>query len=171
VYASRVTLTARADSASVFDRWLNVCATNPECTFSIGAVTHIGAVFSQATTTPPSPVSQPPPPGPPAPLRPPKQQTTRAFSARLAQTRVIGRGKTRRIVVRVASSRAASARLRLIRARRDVAARTVRLAAGVNVLRLKVPARAKSGRYRLLIVVRAQNAKQRSFSRVVRVPR
>jgi hypothetical protein len=64
-----------------------------------------------------------------------------------------GRRGKRRVVLVVAVNQQATARLRLLRGRRQVAARTYRLHPGRNRLVLRVPRGAPGGRYRLVLKV------------------
>jgi Divergent InlB B-repeat domain/Fibronectin type III domain len=55
-YGRKVTLTADADEGSYFDGWNGVCArTQTTCTFPVGPITSIRAVFARDTTEPSAP--------------------------------------------------------------------------------------------------------------------
>jgi hypothetical protein len=136
------TLTAVPDSGSRFGGWRAACGTAPTCRLAVGPVTSVTAVFQQAasgTTTGP------------AGTQPPRQ---RAFAARLLRVSVRRHGRRRTISIRLRINQAATVRARLLRGRRQVASHRWRLRrAGIRVLRMRVPARAKGGSYRLRVTV------------------
>lgn len=95
---------------------------------------------------PPPPPQPPPPPGPPPP--PPSPPPARgALTVSRLSVRVERKAGSRWLVARARLSRAASARLSLLRGRRTFARADRRLRAGANVVRLRLPRRLVHGRY------------------------
>jgi plastocyanin len=115
-------------------------------TFGYSCTLHFGMVATVvvSSTAPPPPPPGPPPPGspPPPPGAPPppptakKALTVSRFAVTLRRS-----GGARWIVTRLTLSKAAMGRLSIVRGRRTVAGRTKALEEGVNVWRLRVPAR------------------------------
>src|SRR5436309_2205740 len=57
-YGKSITLTAKADNGSTFDGWNGVCSrTQPTCTFPVGPITSIKALFGHDSTPPAAPQS------------------------------------------------------------------------------------------------------------------
>src|SRR5947209_7863444 len=55
-YGKSITLTAKADNGSTFDGWNGVCSrTQPTCTFPVGPITSIKALFGHDSTPPAAP--------------------------------------------------------------------------------------------------------------------
>jgi plastocyanin len=107
--------------------------------------------------TPPQPPGPPPPPLPPPPTppppAPPSPPAARALTVSRFGVRVDRSAGSRWLVVRATASRAATARLSLLRGRRTVTRADRRLRAGANVVRLRLPRRLAHGRY--VFVLRA----------------
>jgi plastocyanin len=89
----------------------------------------------------------PPPPSPPPPSPPPTPPASKALTVSRFGVRVSRSGGSRWLVVRATVSRAATARLSLLRGRRTVTRADRRLRAGANVLRLRLPQQLAHGRY------------------------
>jgi len=156
-YQSRVDLRAAPSPGSRFVRWVGVCSAAPTCRFSAGSATAIKAVFdsssnaSSTTTNTTRPGSRP-------------------LRSRLARVTTRGRGARRRVVLVVVVDRPARARLRLLKRGRSIAARSFTLRTGSNALRLRVPRRARPGRYGLALRVAAAGT-SRTFRTSVRIRR
>jgi hypothetical protein len=154
----------RVDPAagSRFDHWEGGCGTDPTCTLPVGRVTTVRAVFSRTAQDDGGNNN--------GGNRNDDRGTPRRLSARRVRLAASGRGKRRRVVLVVAVNESASGRLRLLRGRRQVAARTYRLRAGRNRLVLKVPRRARRGKHRVVLTVRAPSGR-RTVSGTVRLRR
>ena len=127
-------------TGSRFQRWIGGCGSTRVCRFPVGPITTLEAVFAPRLT------------------------------ARFVRVRTSGRGSRRKVVARVLVSRAASVSLRLTRSGRRVAVHNVGVKAGQSVVRLKVPARAKRGRYSVVAIVRA-GKEQRRLVRPLKIGR
>jgi hypothetical protein len=158
-YATRLTLTATPDAGSTFDRWLNVCSTDPTCAFSSGAVTMVRAVFRRAeqtttttatTTTGPtsSATTGPTTTAPTTTSRPPR---LRARINSIALVRVRGRW---RLTARVSASGRARATALVLQRSRRIAWWVGPVRAGPNTLRLLLPRGASAGPARLSLSLR-----------------
>jgi hypothetical protein len=162
-----VTLTARPDAGAVFKAWTGACAgQKATCKLTITRDTSTNAVFglpSPATTTttktttvtttsPPPPPSTPPPPPPPPPVA---VNPSAQLVARLAGLRVLTHGKTRSLRVTVRIPAPARAQVQLLQQGFERARKLVRLHAGANTVRMKLPASLTPGSYRLRVDVRA----------------
>ena len=171
-FATRLTLSADANPGSVFERWVGVCATNPVCTFNVGAVTSIRAVFTQAPPPPqPPPAPQPPAPQPPAPQPPaPQPPVSRPLTADLRRLAVT-RGTVRKLVVAIVVNHAAGGRARLSRQGTKLLDRRFALRGGVNVIRLPVRQTVKPGWARAVVTIRDSAGAAVTVSRRVNVPR
>lgn len=152
-YGDRERLRADAAAGSRFDHWVGGCGKDPTCTLPVGRITTVRAVFA-ATAKQSS--------GHPG--------TAKRLSARRVRLAALGRRGKRRVVLVVAVNESATGRLRLLRGRRQVAARTYRLRSGRNRLLLRVPPAARGGRYRLVLTVRAASG-TRTVSGNVRLRR
>jgi List-Bact-rpt repeat protein len=157
-YGDRERLRADPAAGSRFDHWDGGCGRDPTCTLPVGRITTVRAVF--AGTSQQSSGDNPRGPG----------GTAKRLTARLVRLAALGRRSQRRVVLVVAASEAATGRLRLLRGHRQVAARTYRLRAGRNRLVLRVPRRARPGRYRVVLTVRAASG-TRTVSGSVRLRR
>jgi hypothetical protein len=130
-YGDRERLRADPAAGSRFDHWVGGCGKNPVCELPVGRITTVRAVFTRNDSA----VANP------------------KLSARRMRLAAFGRRGKRRVVLVVAVNQQATARLRLLRGRRQVAARTYRLHPGRNRLVLRVPRGAPGGRYRLVLKV------------------
>ena len=99
-----------------------------------------GTVVVSAGQPPPPPPPGPPPPGPPPP--PPPRQTVSSF-----RVRVVHAGGRRWLVARATVTRAAPARLQLLRRNRTVATNRAQFRPGRNQLRLLLRRTLPRGRY------------------------
>lgn len=106
----------------------------------------IATVVVGAGQPPPPPPPGPPPPAPPPPPPPPAstaaRQTVSGFRAQVARS-----GGARWLVARATVTRAAQARLQLLRRNRAVAATRKQVRPGRNVIRLRLPRSLQRGRY------------------------
>jgi hypothetical protein len=149
-----------ADTArgSTFVGWRGACSRAPRCSLAVGPVTYLIAVFDAPEEA--NPTS-------PSPARPPGAR----FVARVRRISVSGHGRHRKIMVRVQVSAPATIRGTLSRGRRRVASRRWRVAAGTPLLRMRVPARARPGIYRLRLSLRDEAGHVTRVKRRVRLPR
>jgi hypothetical protein len=149
-----------ADTArgSTFVGWRGACSRAPRCSLAVGPVTYLVAVFDASEEgKPPSP----------SPAQPPGAR----FVARVRRLSVSGHGRQRKIMVRVQVSAPATIRGTLSRGGRRVASRRWRVAAGTPLLRMRVPARARPGIYRLRLSLRDEAGHVTRVKRRVRLPR
>jgi Divergent InlB B-repeat domain len=138
------TFTATPDSGSRFGGWRAACGSAATCRLAVGPVTSITAVFDKGSGGVAGTGTKNPGTAKPRP----------AFSARVLGLRVTGHGRRRVISLRVQTNAVSTVRARLLRGRRQVASHRWRLRrAGISVLRMRVPARAHAGRYRLGVSV------------------
>jgi hypothetical protein len=142
-FGATETLQAVPDRGSRFARWQAACGTALTCRLAVGPVTAVTAVFESG---PPSP-SPTPSPGPSGGAR------ARPLAARLQRLNVRGHGRGRKLLIRVHLTTAATVRARLVRGRRQVATGRWQVSAGSHLLRMRVPARARPGVYRLFLTV------------------
>ena len=137
----------RADPSDGFEfqRWVNGCGSNRTCEVPVGPITSLRAVFVERMET--------------------------KLEAHLLDVAVRGRGRSRRVLVRLSSSVAASLALRL-ETRRGVrvASRVRALPAGTSTTRLGIPRRTRPGRYRLVVTV-TRAGEQARFSRLLAIGR
>jgi hypothetical protein len=154
-FGANETLQATPDPGSRFTGWRGACGSGPTCRLAVGPVTAITAVFERAVAPQPGPG---PTPGPS--LRKP----------RLVKLNVRGHGKRRAILMRVELGAPGTVKARLLRGRRQVTARKWQLQAGSYLLRMKVPARVRPGKYRVGLTVRSGGQTQQ-ITRPVRLRR
>jgi hypothetical protein len=145
-YGDREKLRADAAAGSRFDHWVGGCGKEPTCKVPVGRITTVRAVFER------------------------NENTATRLSARRVRLAAFGRRGKRRLVLVVAVNQQATGRLRLLRGRRQVAARTYGLHPGRNRLVLKVPRAARGGRHRVVLKVRGASGTQTVAGRV-RLPR
>jgi hypothetical protein len=138
-YGDRERLRADAAAGSRFDHWVGGCGKDPTCTLPVGRITTVRAVFARTAQQSSGDNGRNP----------------KRLSARRVQMAALGRRGKRRVALIVAVNESATGRLRLLRGRRQVAARTYRLHSGRNRLVLRVPRAAPGGRYRVVLTVRA----------------
>lgn len=141
-FGDTVVLSAAADKGSRFDSWGGVCPPEPTCTFAVGPITAVPAVFAR---------------------RP-------VLAAALQRFAVTGRGPARRLVVTVQVSLPTSAIVVLSRVGKPLVSRTFALRAGASVLRLVVPRTARAGTAQLRVGVQDPNGGVRNFRRTVKLP-
>jgi hypothetical protein len=134
-FGQRETLTAVPDSGSRFDGWRAACGGSPTCSLAVGPVTSLTAVFQRGAGVGTTPPRGNKPPG------------SRAFAARVLGLSVRGHGRRRTLSLRLRVNAAATVRARLLRGRRQIASHRWRVRAGIHVLRMRVPARARPGTY------------------------
>jgi hypothetical protein len=139
-FGASETLQAVPDSGSRFAGWRGACGSGSTCRLAVGPVTAITAVFERAAAA----ASQPGPGPTPGPS---------ARKARLVKLNVRGHGRKRAILMRVELGAPGTVKARLLRGRRQVTARKWQLNAGSYLLRMKVPARVRPGRYRVGLTV------------------
>jgi List-Bact-rpt repeat protein len=137
-YGDREKLRADAAAGSHFDHWDGGCGKNPTCDVSVGRIATVRAVFAKDDV----------------------------LSVRRVRLSALGRRAKRRILLVVDVNQSATGRLRLLRGRRQVAARTYGLQAGRNSLVLRVPRKARRGRYRVVLKVSAASGAQTVAGRV-----
>jgi hypothetical protein len=154
-FGERENLVADPASGSTFTGWRGACSSAPTCSLAVGPVTAIAAVFDALGTSPGSGPSRP---------------GTR-FVARLRRFIVSGHGRHRRILIRVQVNAPATVRATLSRGGRRVASRRWRVRAGNPLLRMRVPARARRGVYRLALSIRDGAGHTIQVKRRVRLPR
>jgi hypothetical protein len=141
-FGENETLTAVPDDGSRFDGWRAACGSAPTCRLAIGPVTSLTAVFdkkSGAAGGGSKPGTKPP--------------GRRAFTARVLGVTVRGHGRRRMISIRLRVSAQATVLARLVRGRRQVASHRWRVRPGTRVLRMRVPARARPGAYRVRLTI------------------
>jgi Divergent InlB B-repeat domain len=144
-FGDREHLRADASQGFMFQRWVNGCGSRQTCEFAVGPITSLRAVFVQRTET--------------------------RLEAHLLDVAVRGRRGSRRVVVRLSTSVAASLALRL-ETRRGVrvASRVRALPAGTTTTRLGIPRRTRPGRYRLVVTV-TRGGERARFSRLLTIGR
>jgi hypothetical protein len=158
-FGERENLVADPAPGSTFTGWRGACSSAPTCSLAVGPVTAIGAVFDAPSTS-----------NPPSSGSGPSRPSTR-FAARLRRFAVSGHGRHRRILIRVQVNAPATVRATLSRGHRRVASRRWRVRAGNPLLRLRVPARARRGVYRLGLSMRDRAGHTIQVKRRVRLPR
>jgi hypothetical protein len=158
LFGTSETFTAVPDGGSRFDGWRAACGVAATCRLAVGPVTSLTAVFEKG------PGAAPGNQGTQAPQR------RRGLAARLLRVTARGHGRRRVVAMRLRVNAVATVRARLLRGRRQVASRRWRLRAGTRVLRMRVPARARPGVYRVLLTVNGAGSTVR-LSRGVRVRR
>jgi hypothetical protein len=139
------TLTAVADSGSRFDGWRAACGSAPTCSLAVGPVTSVTAVFQKGAgggATTPGGTDTPRP-----------RPQSRAFAARVLGLSVRGHGRRRTLSIRLRVNATATVRARLLRGRRQMASHRWRVRTGIHVLRMRVPARARPGAYRVRLSI------------------
>jgi hypothetical protein len=157
-FGDEETLAAVPDSGSRFDHWRGACGTGPTCMLAVGPVTAVTAVFEPST-------SQNGPANGPTP-----SPTPTSRKARLVKLNVRGHGRKRAILMRIELGAPGNVKARLLRGRRQVTARKWQLKAGSCLLRMKVPARVRPGKYRVGLTVRSGGQTQQ-ITRPVRLRR
>ena len=157
-FGDEETLAAVPDSGSRFDHWRGACGAGPTCRLAVGPVTAVTAVFEPAA-------SQNGPANGPTPSPTPSLR-----KARLVKLNVRGHGRKRAILMRVELGGPATVRARLLHGRRQVTAHRWQLKAGSYLLRMKVPARVRPGKYRVGLTVRSGGQTQQ-ITRPVRLRR
>jgi Divergent InlB B-repeat domain len=155
-FGASETLSAVPDAGSRFGGWRAACGSAPTCRLAVGPVTSLTAVFERTAGQ--------------GNDRRRQQPRRRAFTARLGRVTVRGHGRRRVLSMRIGVNGNATVQARLARGRRQVASHRWRVRAGTRVLRMRVPARARRGAYRLRVTVRGAGRTLR-FSRAVQVPR
>jgi hypothetical protein len=146
-YGDREHLRADPAAGSRFDHWVGGCGKDPTCTVPVGRITTVRAVFARESSGG-------------------NGRKSDQLSARRLGLAAFGRRGKRRVVLVVAVNQRVTARLRLLRGRRRVAARTYRLQAGRHRLVLRVPRAAPGGRYRVVLKVRGASGAQTVTGRV-----
>ena len=155
------TFTALPDNGSRFTGWRSACGKAATCRLAVGPVTSLTAVFDKAAGGVAGTGTK----------NPGSAKRRAAFSARVLGLRVTGHGGRRVISLRVRTNAVSTVRARLLRGRRQVASHRWRVRrAGISVLRMRVPARAHAGRYRLRVSVSGRG-RTLNFTRAVRLLR
>lgn len=152
------TFVADTAGGSTFAGWRGACSSAPRCSLAVGPVTSLVAVFDAPGE------AKPPAPSPP---RPPSAR----FVARVKRMTVRGHGRHRKIMVRIQVNAPATVRGTLSRGGRRIASRRWRVAAGTPLLRMRVPARARPGIYRLRLSLHDDAGHVTRVKRRVRLPR
>ena len=154
-YGDRERLRADPAAGSRFDHWVGGCGKDPTCTVPVGRITTVRAVFARESSGDNARKSS----GDNA-------RKSERLSARRRGLAAFGRRGKRRVVLVVAVNQRVTARLRLLRGRRRVAARTYRLQAGRHRLVLRVPRAVPGGRYRVVLRVRGASGARTIAGRV-----
>jgi List-Bact-rpt repeat protein len=148
-FGASETFTATPDNGSRFTGWRSACGSAATCRLAVGPVTSLTAAFDKAaggvagtgTKNPGTKKKQ-------------QQQRRGAFAARVLRIGVSGHGRRRTLSIRLRVNAPASVRARLVRGRRQVASHRWRVRrAGIQVLRMRVPARARAGAYRVRVTI------------------
>ena len=143
-FGDRERLVAEPAAGFRFREWAGGCGETASCEFPVGPITSVQAVF-----------------GPAIPV----------LQARLLRASASGRARGRRLSARVSVNRNATLILRLEKLSGGLLASRARtLRPGQTTTLLAVPRRVRSGQYRLVVLVRAGDKRQR-FAKVVRVGR
>jgi hypothetical protein len=166
-FGDRETLVAEAAPGSTFTGWRGVCSQAPRCSVAVGPVTTVVAVFDDSDTAKGGSHASDTEPG----VRRDPSRRNAPFVARLKRIAVIGHGRHRRVLMHVRVNGPATVRAVLRRGRHRVAGRRWRVTDGTRLLRLRVPARARSGRYQLALSVRDDAGHATHVKRRVRLPR
>jgi hypothetical protein len=164
-FGDRETLVAEPASGSTFMGWRGMCSTALRCSLAVGPVTSVVAVFDDASKGG-SPASDREPNA-----RPEGSRGSAPFVARLRRIAVTGHGARRRVLMRVQVNGPATVRAALSRRRDRVAGGRWRVRGGMPLLRLRIPAGARSGRYRLALSVRGAVGHATHMTRKVWLPR
>jgi hypothetical protein len=152
-FGERETLVADPAPGSTFGGWRGMCSTSPRCSLAVGPVTTVVAVFDQSETAKGGSRDSSPAPAIPAARRERSRAHAR-FVARLKRIAVTGHGRHRKVLMRVQINAPATIRAVLGRGRHRVAGQRWRVSGGTPLLRLRVPARARPGGYRLVLSLR-----------------
>jgi hypothetical protein len=157
-FGDRETYVAAPDRGSTFSGWRGACSTAPTCSLAVGPVTAVIATFDASATSNPG-------------TTPGSGPSGTHFVARMRRVAVSGHGRHRTIFIRLQVNAPATVRAVLSRGHRRVASRRWRVAAGTPLLRMRVPARARRGVYRLALTVRDHAGHTSHVARRVRLPR
>jgi len=168
-FGDRETLVADPEPGSTFDGWRGVCANAPRCSFAVGPVTSAVAVFARTGTAKAEP--GPSRRGPETRVTPAPAPRSAPFVARLKRVAVIGHRGRRSVMMRLQLTGPATVRAALRRGRHRAAGGRWRVRGGAPLVRLRVPARVRSGRYRLALSVRDPAGRTTRVSRRVWLPR
>jgi hypothetical protein len=152
IFGNRETLVAAPGSGSRFVRWRGACGAAPTCAVAVGPVTSISAEFRATAGSSAAPRRS-------------------ALVARIVRTSVRGRGRGRAVRVTVQVSAAARVRVALLKRRRTMTSRSRSVLGGRAVVRLRVPARARPGVYRVRLTVRDRAGRTATTARRVRLGR
>jgi Divergent InlB B-repeat domain len=163
------TLVADPEPGSTFDGWRGVCSSAPRCSFAVGPVTSAVAVFERTRTAKAEP--GPSRRGPDTRVTPAPTPRSAPFVARLKRVAVIGHRGRRSVMMRLQLTGPATVRAALRRGRHRAAAGRWHVRGGAPLVRLRVPARVRSGRYRLALSLRDPAGRTTRVSRRVWLPR
>jgi Divergent InlB B-repeat domain len=166
-FGDRETMVANAEPGSRFAGWRGMCSGAPQCSIAVGPVTSAVAVFDRADPAKDHPgVSRrvPDARGAPAPAG-------AAFVARLWRVAVSGHGRHRRVLMRLQLNASATVTATLRRGRHRVARGHWRVRRGTPLVRLRVPAGVRAGRYRLAVSLRDAAGRTTDADRRVWLPR
>jgi hypothetical protein len=166
-FGDRETLVADPAPGSTFTGWRGMCSSAPRCALAVGPVTSVVAIFDDAATAKGGSGASDPEPG----ARREPSRTSAPFVARLRRIAVTGHGRHRSVLMRVRVNAPATVAAVLRRGRHRVAGGLWRVRAGTPLLRLRVPARARSGRSRLALSVRDAAGHTTHVKRRVWLPR
>jgi hypothetical protein len=186
-FGTRVQLTATPASGSQFDHWVGApCSSATTCTFNVGPITGVSAVFENQPAPPPPPPPPPPaqpppsttspapspaPANPPAPATPPSEPpSTKPAGAtklvvRTARVTVSRHRGTYRVRADIVSNKRANARLRVARGSTIFAERLMLVASGHTTARLQLAPTTRPGPAWLLIRLRDSDGQIATVSR------
>lgn len=161
-YQTRVRLYADAAGGSTFERWSGPpCGSGTVCTFTAGKYPTVRAIFNRRVLASTSSL--------PADSR--SGTVVEPFSLSVTRAKARGRRAKRKIVLTLTTNRSARATLRLTRKGKRVTGKSLAVPAGTHTVTLKVPPRARAGRYRISLNVTAADGTSRSFAKRLRLGR
>jgi Divergent InlB B-repeat domain len=188
-FGTRVQLTATPASGSRFDGWVGgPCSSATTCTFNVGPVTGVRAVFAElppppAQPPPPPQPAQPPPPPAPAPANPPAPAAPPGESSsgqpagptklvvRTARVTAHRNRGTYRIYADLISNKRANARLRVARGSTIFGERLVLIPSGRTTAWIQLPGTTRPGPVWLLIRLRDADGQTSTISRRITLAR
>jgi Divergent InlB B-repeat domain len=170
-FGDRETLVADPAPGSAFAGWRGVCSSAPRCSFAVGPVTSAVAVFESSATAKDEPGRGPSHRAPDTRAAPTPRPAGAPFVARLKRVAVTGHGRHRRVLMRLQLNAPATVRAALRRGRHRAAGGRWRMRGGTPLVRLRVPARARPGHYRLAVSIRDAAGHATRVSRRVWLPR
>jgi hypothetical protein len=136
-----ITLRAKPKVGSRFAGWVGACSGTGNCLLTLRRDAHVWARFARICVA----------------------RTASTFSARVASN-------PRRVVVRIRLDGTVSGRVRLLRARREIAEKSVTLKRGSRRLILSVPRAAPRGTYGVTLLLKDSCGRARRFHATVKLP-